>query len=284
MPFRIVVSFSLLISLSSLRANAETVTFSLTSEDAGVVSPGQVVDWQISAEITSGGSAGLALVAIDLIQDELNPELFNLPPANGVPVGLEGYSRPAGISNPGEGGATTGYIGVQRGAPGAMNLHQIGGAQNSTGAAGATIGQDINLEANVGFTGPVVIAQGSFVAPNTNGTYTFQLENAIANTFDSVSAPGTFSPVSPADVVFGSGSFQIVVSTGSNIGDINCDGVINTADIQHFVQALVAPAAYVDDHDGSPFPTCDLNMADVNQDTFADGGDITGFVSLLLGS
>ncbi len=275
---------ALLVIPFTLAANAETVVFSIASPEAGAVSPGQVVNWSISAEITSGGSAGLALFAVDLVQDQANPELIDIPPANGVPVGLDGYSRPGGICNPGEGGESTGYIGVQRGTPGAFDLRQIGGAQNSTGASGAAIGLDLDIEADVGLTGPVLIAQGSFTAPSTNGTYTYLLADALANTLDAINPPGMPSPVSPADTVLAPASFQITVSTGPILGDLNCDSIVDTNDIQHFVQALIEPAVYDEDHDGDPFPSCDVSRADVNQDSFANGGDIAGFVMLLLGA
>lgn len=284
MPLRTVLAAMLMVIPYCLHANAETVVFSLTSPQAGAVSPGQIVNWSITAEISTGGSAGLALFAVDLKQDEANPESIDIPPAMNVPLGLGGFSRPGGICNPGEGGASTGYIGVQRGTPGARDLHQIGGAQNSTGAPGASIGLDVDLEAGVGLAGPVVIAQGSFAAPSTNGTYTYLLADALANTLDAVNPPGMISPVSPADTSILPASFQITVSAGSVLGDMNCDGILDTSDILHFVQALVEPAAYVADHDGDPFAACNVSQADVNQDTLADGGDIADFVSLLLGA
>jgi hypothetical protein len=269
--------------LHTVPANAETVVFSLTSPQTGAVSPGQIVQWSIRAEITSGGSAGLALFAVNLVQDSANPESIDILPANEVPAGLEGFSRPNGISNPGEGGATTGFIGVQRGTPGAFDLHQIGGAQNSTGAPGAAIGMDVDLESGVGLGGPVVIAEGSFTAAETEGTYTYFLADALANTFDAINPPGMVSPVSGAETALAPASFQITVSTGADLGDLNCDGNVNTNDIQHFVQALIDPVGYVADHDGDPFAACTVSLADVNQDAFADGGDIVGFVGLLIG-
>jgi hypothetical protein len=65
-------------------------------------------------------------------------------------------------------------------------------------------------------------------------------------------------------------------------GDLNCDGWVNSADIPHFVQALLDPAGYGADHDGSPYPVCSRAHADMNQDTKEDGLDIQYFVSGLL--
>lgn len=267
-----------------LCANADTVVFSLTSPQAGVVSPGQTINWEISAEITAGGSAGLALFVVDFVQDGANPEFTDLLPADDVPSGLEGFSRPDGISNPGEGGSTTGYIGVQRGTSGSYDLHQIGGAQNSTGAAGSTIGLDVDLNAGVGLSGPVVIAQGTFAAPDAEGAYTYLLADAVANTFDVINTAPLPSPVSGADTVLTPASFQITVSAGSVLGDMNCDGEVTMADIPHFVQALVDPDAYISEHGGVPYPSCDINLADINQDPegLENGEDIQSFVTLLL--
>ncbi|MCA9255402.1 MAG: hypothetical protein KDA33_07175, partial [Phycisphaerales bacterium] len=258
---------------------AENVVFSLTSPQSAMeVAAGATINWQITAEITSGGSAGLSLVAVDLLQDGANPESLDLPPADGVPTEFAGFSRPAGISNPGEGGATTGYIGVQRGNPGALNLVQIGGAQNSTGVGAAAIGTDTSLEGGLGLSGPVVIAQGSFAAPATEGTYSFQLANALANTLDSIQVAPTPSPVSKATTSFAAGSFSFtVVASTQNLGDMNCDGFVDDADIGAFALAMVDAGEY-----GAAFPACDINLADMNQDTFKDGLDIAGFVDALL--
>jgi hypothetical protein len=67
-------------------------------------------------------------------------------------------------------------------------------------------------------------------------------------------------------------------------GDLNCDGVLNLDDVPHFVQALIDPAGYEADHDGSPYAACERVRADMNDDTSEDGLDIPAFVDALLGS
>jgi hypothetical protein len=42
------------------------------------------------------------------------------------------------------------------------------------------------------------------------------------------------------------------------------------------------PAAYNADHDGSPYPSCELIRGDVNTDGLVDGADINTFVGMLL--
>lgn len=56
------------------------------------------------------------------------------------------------------------------------------------------------------------------------------------------------------------------------LGDLNCDDDVTTADIPHFVQALLQTG----------FVGCDINLADMNSDTFIDGRDTQGFVNALL--
>jgi hypothetical protein len=61
------------------------------------------------------------------------------------------------------------------------------------------------------------------------------------------------------------------------MGDLDCNGQVNTADIGPFVLALVDPAAYM-----AGYPQCDIGLADMNGDTKRDGADIQAFVIKLL--
>lgn len=63
----------------------------------------------------------------------------------------------------------------------------------------------------------------------------------------------------------------------STCGDMNCDGVVNMADLAPFAQALVDPAGYQ-----TAFPACDIARADMNNDGNGDGADLDGFISKLL--
>ena len=60
--------------------------------------------------------------------------------------------------------------------------------------------------------------------------------------------------------------------------DTNCDGVVDTADIDAFVLALVNPAGYA-----AAYPDCDLMTADLNGDGSVDTADIDGFVAAIVG-
>ena len=61
-------------------------------------------------------------------------------------------------------------------------------------------------------------------------------------------------------------------------GDMNCDGLVNFADINPFVLALTGRAAYE-----TSFPSCHWMSADCNHDGVVDFADINPFVALLTG-
>jgi len=61
-------------------------------------------------------------------------------------------------------------------------------------------------------------------------------------------------------------------------GDVNCDGAVDTADIDAFVLALVDSAGYA-----AAFPACNRLNADLNGDGAVDTADIDGFVAAIVG-
>ncbi len=264
-------------------AAAQTVTLTLDSPQNGTtVSAGSTVSWTVSATASTGDNLGLALVSCDLVQDGGNPATFDLPPATGVPAGMENFSRPAGITNPPETDPVTGYVGSQRGAAGAMNLIQIGGAQNTFGEAmpgGTGLAENANVVGGVGQSGPQVMATGSFNAPATEGTYTINLANAFANVLVTLATPPDYSPVTAATMDTSAGSFSFTVGGQTyELGDLNCDGFVNNGDIDPFVMAISDPGAYA-----TTYPGCDIDLGDINGDSFVNNGDIDPFVDLLTG-
>ncbi len=68
-------------------------------------------------------------------------------------------------------------------------------------------------------------------------------------------------------------------STNPQLGDLNCDGLVNNGDIDPFVLAVTQPALYA-----ISFPDCDIDLADCNGDGFVNNGDIDPFVAILSGS
>jgi hypothetical protein len=260
---------------------AGTVTLTLESPQNGqIVAAGAKIDWTIRAETSTGDNLGLALLATDLVQDATNPALLNLPPgdANSIPSEMSGFDRPGGITNPGENGAASGYIGVQRGTDGQKNLVQIGGGQNTFGQAGSNIGKDVNVDGAIGQTGPQQVLSGSFHAPAAPGTYTYRLKNSVANVLDTIGTPPDFSVVSAATVDETGAVISLTVSESNIVrGDMNCDGSVDFNDIDPFVSALISQEQYE-----NQYPDCNYLNADINQDGSVDFNDIDGFVECLI--
>ncbi len=263
-------------------AMAQTVNVSLTSaQDGQTVQAGATINWEISFTVSNGDNLGLALLSADFIQDPGNPETLDIPPADGVPLEMANFSRPLGISNPGEGGETTGYVGVQRGTAGALNLRQIGGGQNTFGQtlpAGTNLAQNDTAVGGVGQNGAVVLASGSFAAPATEGSYAFQIENVLANVIDTLNTPPAFSPVVQGNVAIAANQITFMVGAAGLVGDLNCDGNVSVGDINPFVLALTDPTAYA-----QQFPDCDILNGDCSGDQQVSVGDINCFVDLVTG-
>ncbi|MEW6251199.1 MAG: hypothetical protein AB1716_11170 [Planctomycetota bacterium] len=62
----------------------------------------------------------------------------------------------------------------------------------------------------------------------------------------------------------------------SNVGDMNCDGLLDFNDINPFVLALSDPAGYA-----QQYPGCDIMNGDIDDNGFVDFNDINPFVALL---
>lgn len=272
-PAAVIAALLILTSGQSLRAAGSVIVNLLSPQSSTSVAPGQPIDWQITAEVSEGDNAGLALILVDLVQSPSNPQPFELVAPATVPAVMQKFAAPDGFSNP-----TGGYTGTLVGNPGAWDLRQIGGAQNNFGQAGLVMGQVVNVDAGVGKPGPVVIAEGSFDAPPVPGVYTISLQNVVANTFDSIATPPAASPVSPAAALPIDAMLTFTVDETIRLrADLNCDGAVDGRDVQPFVLALVDTASFQ-----STYPGCPLLQADVNEDSSIDTSDVFSFVSCLL--
>ena len=63
------------------------------------------------------------------------------------------------------------------------------------------------------------------------------------------------------------------------LGDLNCDGAFNGADIDPFFLVLGDTVRYI-----AKFPNCDFMLVDMNQDGFVNGADIDPFFACLSGN
>ncbi len=71
---------------------------------------------------------------------------------------------------------------------------------------------------------------------------------------------------------------QLLVTAARFIlGDLNCDTMVDTQDLEPFVQCLLDPMLYADLH-----PGCAILQADFNDDGAVDGADIGGFTENLV--
>jgi hypothetical protein len=61
------------------------------------------------------------------------------------------------------------------------------------------------------------------------------------------------------------------------LGDMNCDGLLNGADIQPYVLALIDPLSY-----SAAYTCCQSKRADMDQNGAADLGDVSSFVDALI--
>jgi len=140
-----------------------------------------------------------------------------------------------------------------------------------TGGAGQPVGVHVS-------------ADGSqlFVAANGADFHVIStVSNAIVATVNTGLAPAdlAFSESLRAAVMpgpFGVDGLNVVFVRTP--GDLNCDGVVNNADIPAFVLALTDPGAYA-----TAYPTCDVLLGDVSGDGQFNNADIPAFVELLTG-
>ena len=197
------------------------VTLDLQSNSAGqTVEPGQTIHWNVVADVSQGDNLGLAMISVDIEQDAMNPSLFDLRPGVLDAFEMRSFDWPDGYANPGRVPKTSGFGGTLVGTPGARNLAQIGGGQNTFGVVGPCLGQDadicmgqkVDVTSGVGQApGGISVAVGTFVAPRAPGVYTFRISGAKANVLEQINAAPAHSPVSRALVEFDLASFTVTV-------------------------------------------------------------------------
>ena len=61
------------------------------------------------------------------------------------------------------------------------------------------------------------------------------------------------------------------------LGDMNCDGVVDSDDINPFVLALIDPPGFA-----TQYPNCDLMRGDMQPDGHVDGADVQSFIDMLV--
>lgn len=108
-----------------------------------------------------------------------------------------------------------------------------------------------------------------FVVDNFNGAtgvYSF-----------TIGAGGTLTQNGVLTSTGGIAPRSLATWTVNQPGDLNCSFTIDLDDVDPFVLALLDPPEYA-----VQYPGCNINLADVNGDTFTDGRDAAAFTELLV--
>lgn len=112
-------------------------------------------------------------------------------------------------------------------------------------------------------TGPAGLAYQLQTLPQSDNDY-YDLVFAVAGAY------------SDGTLFYGEEHFYVQVR--GIVGDLDCNGVVNFADINPFILALSNPAAYA-----AQFPACSRGLGDCNADGEVGFGDINGFIDVLTG-
>lgn len=139
---------------------------------------------------------------------------------------MVGFIAPAGISSPGAGG----YYGTPVGTDCYADLYCIGGAQNTTGVAGQSMGTDTSVETGVGQSGYLLLASGTFEAPEKMGIYTFQIVNGQANILNSSQSSPPPWVCSTANVVYHVEEYSFYFEVAC-LGDTDGDNDVDMDDL-----------------------------------------------------
>ena len=150
---------------------------------------------------------------------------------------------------------------------------------DSVGSVSVTYGYDSG-------SNTVTLTAGADLAPDA---YTLTVSDALTAVNSGDQLDGEIAdPLDPASLPSGEGLeggsavIQFVVAgSGSSLADLNCDGSVNSLDIDPFVLVLTSSAPYTDYY--NQYPSCDHALADCNTDGSVNSLDIDPFVDLLTG-
>ncbi len=109
--------------------------------------------------------------------------------------------------------------------------------------------------------------------PGYGAAYSIGVENETATVGVAVTAETIGDGGADAGQVFTTSFIDTRICTAAVLGDMNCSGAVTVDDIPPFIDALLGQYNV---------PGCDVNLADMNADTFINGLDIAGFVDALL--
>ena len=228
----------------------EMKVFLMSPQDGATFVAGSTINWTIEFEVT-GDTDGATAIVVDYVQNPSNPVGTDLSAAPGVPSGMEGFARPAGITSP------AGYGGTVLGLPSVRDVLDIGGVQNTLGVViGPGIGEDIVVDLGVGI-GRQVLASGSFVLPSSSGTYSYLVQNGRA----SLLLEGEARPM-VVSVDTSEARIDITATGGScSVADIAAPfGVLDLQDLVAFITAFQAQDPIADINNNMVFDLSDITL------------------------
>lgn len=101
----------------------------------------------------------------------------------------------------------------------------------------------------------------------------------VSQLFELLGTTGPISNIEIDDIAFINGGTAIGNSGSPELGDMDCDGSVNYADVALFAEALLDSAAFDSSH-----PTCGSDQADMDASGTPDSADIQAFIEVLVGA
>lgn len=98
----------------------------------------------------------------------------------------------------------------------------------------------------------------------------------VSQLFELLGTSGPVTGIQIDDICLLNGG-PAIVPGGPLPGDMDCNDLVNLADLPLFVEALLDSAAFDQSH-----PACDSNQADMDDSGLVNGQDVAGFVGALL--
>lgn len=134
----------------------------------------------------------------------------------------------------------------------------------------------LRVEFQRGVNNVVTATKVEVIVPSTP-TPVAQATNTPIPAPTSTAPPGATASVTPtAEPTVTPTATNTPTASGPQLGDLNCDGMVNGADGNPFSLALLDPVGYA-----QAYPNCDRNLADINQDGAVNNFDIDPFNALI---
>ncbi|MCG3126415.1 MAG: hypothetical protein CHACPFDD_01250 [Phycisphaerae bacterium] len=204
----------------------------------------------------------LALNIIDTIENKWDPD--------GTPATISKYDYASDMLRRRSGVSSTGSA-----FPSNQSLALEYDTRNQLTTTDRTVGSTTTTDWRQYEYDPIGSFERSRAKPNGWTNYFTSATNA----YDRAQALGTGQPSNPAYGLFFEYDADGNMSTSALAGDLNCDGNVDSFDIDPFTLALSDPQAYA-----QQYPNCDILQADINGDGSVNGFDADAFTNMMYGS